>query len=210
VVPPFELNIAGDVSSAAFLVAAGVLGGEVTLDGVGLNTSRIGFLEALKTMGATVLWDVDEERMHEGVGSIRAERSGLKAIDIGEAEIPRVHDELPLLAVCMTQADGTSTVSGAGELRVKESDRITATVEGLRALGADIAEADDGFTVTGPCVLRGDTVDAKGDHRIAMAFAIAGLVAEGQTVIDGFESADVSWPGFDNVLASLGAQVELR
>jgi 3-phosphoshikimate 1-carboxyvinyltransferase len=212
--PPFEVNVPGDISSAAFVIAAGVVagatGGMVDMEGVGLNLSRIGFLEALRTMGADVSWDVTEERMHEAVGRIESRRSSLSPITIGEAEIPTIHDELPLLAILATQAEGESVVRGAGELRVKESDRIATTVAGLRRMGADIDEFDDGFVVRGPVRLRGATVDSAHDHRIAMAFAVAGLIAEGQTRIEGFESADVSWPAFGEVLASLGAKVELR
>ena len=212
--PPFEVNVPGDVSSAAFVIAAGVVagtaGGMVDMEGVGLNMSRLGFLEALRTMGADVSWDVTEERMHEAVGRIEAKRSSLGPITIGESEIPAIHDELPLLAVLATQAEGESVVRGAGELRVKESDRISATVDGLRRMGADIDELDDGFVIRGPMRLHGATVDAAADHRIAMAFAVAGLMAEGQTQIEGFEAADVSWPSFDEVLTSLGAKAELR
>lgn len=208
--PPFDLNVAGDVSSAAFLVAAAAISGDVTIEGVGLNLSRIGFLEALVRMGADVRWETVEERMNEPVGRIEAHRSSLRAVTIGDADVPTLHDELPLLAVLGTQATGETIVSGATELRVKESDRISAVVTGLRLLGAQIDERPDGFVVSGPTPLHGGVVDAAGDHRIGMAFAIAGLVAGGETTVRGFEAADVSWPGFDQVLASLGAEVELR
>jgi 3-phosphoshikimate 1-carboxyvinyltransferase len=208
--PPFDLNIPGDVSSAAFVVAAGVLAGEVELDSIGLNASRIGFLEALRGMGADISWETDEERMHEQVGRIVAKRSSLRSVSIGPADVPAIHDELPLLAVLATQADGQTIVSGAEELRVKESDRIATTVAGLRAMGADIDERRDGFVVSGPTDLSGAVIDAADDHRIAMAFAVAGLVAKGETSVEGFESADISWPGFDEVLTTLGAEVELR
>lgn len=207
--PPFELNIAGDVSSAAFIVAAGVATGDVEMESVGLNLSRIGFLEALRAMGADVSWDVVEERMNEPVGRIVVRRSTLGPSTIGGRDIPTLHDELPLLAVLATQASGETVVRDAEELRIKESDRIAATVAGLRMLGADIEERPDGFVVSGPTPLTGGAVESYGDHRIAMAFAVAGLVADGETRIEGFECADVSWPGFDRALASLGADVEV-
>ncbi len=208
--PPFELNVPGDVSSAAFVVAAAVLAGDVEIDGVLLNLSRIGFFEALTRMGADVSWDSAEERMHEQVGSVAARQSSLSAVTIGPADVPMLHDELPMLAVLATQAEGETVVAGAEELRVKESDRIAATVAGLAAMGADAEERPDGFVVRGPTPLRGAVIDSAEDHRIAMAFAIAGLIASGETVIEGFGAADISWPGFDGVLSSLGADVELR
>ena len=209
-VPSFHLEIAGDVSSAAFLVAAAVASGEVSVTGVGLNPLRIGFLEALREMGATVAWDADEERLQEPVGTITAQRSDLRAVSIDPAIVPTLHDELPLIAALATQAAGETVVRGAEELRVKEADRIEAITAGLRRLGADIEELSDGFVVRGPTVLSGATVDGAGDHRIAMSLAIAGLVAKGDTRIEGFECADISWPGFHEVLARIGADVELQ
>jgi 3-phosphoshikimate 1-carboxyvinyltransferase len=200
--------VPGDPSSAAFLIGAGVLAGEIHVDQVALNPSRIGYLEILQRMGASVRWETLEDRMDEPVGFVDAQASGLHAVTIDEALVPTLHDELPLLAVVATQAEGETVVRGASELRIKESDRIAALVDGLRRLGADVDELDDGFVVRGPTVLSGATVDAYGDHRIAMALAVAGLVAKGETRITGFESAGVSWPGFNEVLGSLGADVE--
>ncbi|MGH2760039.1 MAG: 3-phosphoshikimate 1-carboxyvinyltransferase [Actinomycetota bacterium] len=208
--PAFDIVIPGDISSAAFLIAAAVLGGDVLIQGVGLNPTRSGFLELLSRMGAEVRWSADRERMGEPSGSVRAGRSDLAAVTVEGPTVPTVVDELPLLAVLATQARGTSTVRGAEELRAKESDRIAATISALRLLGADAEEHPDGFTVRGPTPLFGTKVEAADDHRVAMALGVAGLVASGETLVDGFEAAGVSWPGFDKVLAALGADVELR
>lgn len=208
--PPFEIDVPGDVSSAAFLVAAALLCGRVRIDGVGLNPTRTGFLDLLARMGADVRFGATDEHMEEPVGWIEAGRSDLGSVGVEGPVVPIVQDELPLLAVLATQARGTTIVRGAGELRTKESDRIATTVAALRLLGAQAEELPDGFTVDGPTPLVGTKVDAASDHRVAMALAVAGLVASGETLVDGFESADVSWPGFDAVLTALGADVEPR
>jgi 3-phosphoshikimate 1-carboxyvinyltransferase len=207
--PPFDLAVPGDVSSSAFLVAAAVLSGKVHIDGVGLNPTRTGYLDVLRMMGASVRWETREDRMNEPVGTIDAEISQMRGVTLDETVIPQILDELPAIAVVATQAHGETVVRNARELRVKESDRITTLVEGLRAFGADVDELDDGLVVRGPVVLEGATVRSAGDHRIAMAFAVAGIIAKGDTRVEDFESADVSWPGFDGVLATLGAEVEL-
>jgi 3-phosphoshikimate 1-carboxyvinyltransferase len=206
---PFELEVPGDVSSAAFVVAAAILAGPVTIDRVGLNPTRTLFLDTLVRLGADVRWEVTDERLGEPAGRIEANRSSLSNGEIDGAD-PRIQDELALLAVLATQADGETTVRGADELRVKESDRISAIVNGLRALRAEVHELVDGFVVRGPTRLRGARVDPQGDHRIAMALAVAGLIAEGTTTVQGFECAAVSWPGFEDMLRSLGAEVETR
>ncbi len=208
--PAFDLAVPGDVSSSAFLVAAAVLSGDVRIDGVGLNPTRVGYLEILDKMGALVRFDVREERMNEPVGTIDAELStGLNAVTIEGSVVPPLLDELPVLAVVATQAVGETIVRGAHELRVKESDRIATLLAGLRSFGAEVEELEDGFMVSGPTILSGARVESAGDHRIAMAFTVAGLIAKGETRIEDFDSADVSWPGFDKVLASLGADVEM-
>jgi 3-phosphoshikimate 1-carboxyvinyltransferase len=206
----FDLDVPGDPSSAAFLVAAAVLCGRVRIEGVDLNPTRVGFLDVLARMGAHVRYEATEHRMGEPVGWIAAQQSELASAGIEGPIVPLMLDEIPLLAVVATQARGRTTVSGAAELRVKESDRIEAMAAGLRGLGADVEDAHDGFTVRGPTPLTGSKVDGAGDHRVAMAFAVAGLVAHGETHVEGFECAAVSWPGFENVLVALGAEVELR
>lgn len=207
---PFDLEVPGDPSSAAFLVAAAVLCGGARVTGLCLNPTRIGFLEALVRMGAAVRWETDEIRMGEPVGHADASRSDLTAIHIDAPVVPTLHDELPLVAVLATRAAGTTTVEGASELRVKESDRVFAIGELLRRLGAHVEERPDGFAVEGPVELRGAEVDAGGDHRMAMAAAVGGLVATGETRVGGFDAASVSWPGFEKTLAALGVHVEVR
>ena len=208
--PAFEIDVPGDPSSAAFLVAAGILAGRVHLEGVCLNPTRIEFLVSLARMGASVRWETDDDNMGEPVGTIDVERSGLTGIGIEGPLVPAVLDELPLIAVLATQASGTTTVAGATELRAKETDRIAAMVTALRQLGAEVEELPDGFIVTGPTPLIGTKVSAEGDHRIAMALAVAGLAAQGETLVEGYEAAAVSWPAFEQVLATLGGEVELR
>jgi 3-phosphoshikimate 1-carboxyvinyltransferase len=205
----FEITVPGDVSSAAFLIGAGLLCGDITMDGVGLNPTRTRFVNLLERMGAKVRLDASSEELGEPVGSIDATPSGLIGIEVAPEEVPPVLDELPLLGVLATQAEGETTVRGATELRVKESDRIDSLVTGLRKLGAEIHELPDGFVVRGKRGLQGAEVDAAGDHRIAMALAVAGLIAQGETRITGWECAGVSWPEFERVLADLGADVEL-
>lgn len=209
-VPPLDLDIAGDPSSAAFLVAAALLSGEVTVSGVGLNPTRIGFLEAVGRMGADVSWEATEDRLGEPAGTVRASRSSLGSTTVDAPLVPALLDELPLLAVLATQASGATHVFGAAELRVKETDRIAAIGEGLRAMGARVEDRPDGFVVEGPTPLRGAEVDGAGDHRIAMALAVAGLCAEGHTRVRGWEAARISWPGFEDVLRALGADVEVE
>ncbi len=206
--PSFELDVPGDVSSAAFLIGAALLCGDVAIEGVGLNPTRAGFVQQFRRMRGDVTVEEQEVELGERLGLIQAARSTLVAVEVVADDVPAVADELPLLGVLATQADGETTVTGAGELRVKESDRIEALVTGLRKLGAEIHELPDGFVVRGGRPLKGTAVDSAGDHRIAMALAVAGLVAEGETRVGGWESAAVSWPGFEQVLRDLGANVE--
>lgn len=192
-----ELHVPGDVSSAAFpaVAAAALEGSDVTIEGVGLNPSRAALLDLLRRYGADVEAQVEHVRDGEPVGSIRVRHQGLEQVEILPDEVPDVIDELPVLAALATFGGGIS-VSGAGELRVKESDRIAALVAGLRAMGADADERPDGFVIRPARRLTGGQVDAHGDHRLAMAFAIAALGASGPTSIDGAEVVAVSYPTF--------------
>ena len=196
-----DVDVPGDLSSAAyFLGLAAAAGGEVTVEGVGLNPGRTGFLDLLARFGADVRIDVEtEDGEPRGAVTVRADR--LRAIEVREAEVPGGIDELPLLAVVATQAEGETRVSGAAELRVKESDRIEAIADGLRAMGADIQGLPDGFVVRGPTALSGAALDARGDHRIGMALAVAAAMAAGPSNLAGAEWIDVSYPGFFAVLA---------
>ena len=200
-----ELTIPGDVSSAAPLVAAATLvpGSDLTIAGVGLNPTRAGFLTVAARMGASVETAGASREGGEPAGNLRVRHAPLTAVSVDGRDVPAMVDELPLLGLLATQAEGASEVRGAGELRVKESDRIAVLVQGLRALGADVAELPDGFVVRGPSPLHGGEVDAAGDHRMAMLFAVAGLVATGPVHVRGMESVGDSFPGFLDALEAL-------
>jgi 3-phosphoshikimate 1-carboxyvinyltransferase len=203
---PAFLHIPGDASSAAFLVAAALMvpGGQVEIGGVNANPTRIGFINVLQRMGAAIELTPEPDRVGEPVAAIRVRGgSPLLSTDLVPAEIPSLIDELPILSVLATQAQGLTTIRGAAELRFKESDRIAQMARGLTAMGAEVQELDDGLTIRGPSKLRGTRIDAASDHRIAMSFAVAGLIAEGETLIHGAEWADISFPGFFQLLSQL-------
>lgn len=202
---PARIVVPGDPSSAAFLLVAALItpGSEITVRGVLLNPLRTGFLDVLRRMGADIEWGVERDAP-EPVGWIRARSSELSGVRVTAREVPALVDELPILAVAGAVAQGPFEVEGASELRVKESDRISAIGAGIGAMGADFEEAADGFRIAGGRGLRGAGIDARGDHRIAMAFAVAGLAAAGRTEIAGADAAAVSFPGFQERLLSLG------
>jgi 3-phosphoshikimate 1-carboxyvinyltransferase len=201
-----SLTVPGDISSAAFWMAAAssLPGSEIVIDDVGLNPTRTGMIDILRRMGAEVTVDAGDAIAAEPVGRIVVRHSQLKATEIVPAEVPGVIDELPVLAALATHG-GELRVSGAEELRVKESDRISALADGLRRMGAEIGEQPDGFYVHGRRRLRGGEVDARNDHRLAMAFAIAALGASEPTTIHDAGAAAVSYPEFFSVLQSLRA-----
>jgi 3-phosphoshikimate 1-carboxyvinyltransferase len=198
------LRVPGDLSSAAFVaVAASVLpGSDVTITNVGLNPSRSGLLDVLRRFGADIEVTVEDEWCGEPVGRLRIRHGTMTDLTIAPDEVPEVIDELPVLATLGTFG-GSVTVSGAGELRVKESDRIAELVAGLRAMGADADERPDGFQVRAGTRLTGGTVHARHDHRLAMAFAIAALGASGPTTIEGADAVAVSYPAFFDDLERL-------
>ena len=201
-----ELEVPGDFSSAApFLVAATLLAGsELTVHGLNLNPRRIGLLDVLERMGARITVFNRRRIGGEAGGDLDVRSAELVATTIGAAEVPLLVDELPLFALLAVHAHGDSVVSGAAELRAKESDRIEAVVDALRPLGAHIRATPDGFRVRGvPARLRGGSIDARGDHRIAMLGAVAGLVSREGVDLQGAESAAVSFPGFFDLLDSL-------
>ncbi|MFN7978905.1 MAG: 3-phosphoshikimate 1-carboxyvinyltransferase [Vicinamibacterales bacterium] len=200
------LRVAGDPSSTAFLAvaAAGLPGSAVEIDDVGLNPTRTALFDVLRRAGADVTATVDTERHGEPVGRVRIAHGAPTALVITPDEVPLLIDELPALAALATFG-GSIEVHGAGELRVKESDRISALVQGLAAMGADVEEFADGFAVRASRRLTGGTVDAHHDHRLAMTFAIAALGATGDTTIHGAEIAAVSFPGFFDTLDRLRA-----
>lgn len=199
-----------DPSAAAFPLAAAALlpGSDVVFHGLGLNPGRCGFFDILQAMGAALVIDDVSTRQGEPRGALRLRPAPLRGLDVGGTLVPRSIDELPLLAVLASQARGRTVLRGAAELRVKESDRIDAIVEGLGRMGARIEARPDGFVVDGPTPLRGAEVEGRGDHRIVMALAVAGLVAEGETwITDGSRPAD-SFPGFVAAMTALGAEIE--
>jgi len=199
-------HVPGDISSAAFWIvaAAALRGSDVTIEHVGLNPTRTGILEVLSRMGAEVKTVTEHAQAGEPIGIIRVRHADLQPTEIAPEEVPGVIDELPVLAALATHG-GELSVTGAQELRVKESDRISALAEGLRLMGGEIDEQPDGFHVRGRNRLHGGEVDAKNDHRLAMAFSIAALGASGPTVIHDAGSAAVSYPEFFTVLESLRA-----
>jgi 3-phosphoshikimate 1-carboxyvinyltransferase len=198
---PVSLSVPGDVSSAAFLVVAALVrpGGSVRIDDVLLNPRRTAFLDVLRSMGAAIETGTTSPGP-EPRGWIEARASRLRGAVIPPALVPALVDEVPALCAAAAYAEGTLSVRGAGELRVKESDRLAALAAGLAALGASVEEHADGLDVHGGRPLRGAAVDSRGDHRIAMALAVAALGAEGPTEIEGAACAAVSFPEFFSVL----------
>jgi len=207
---PLALAIPGDLSAASFwLVAGGLLAGSrIRITDVGLNPTRTGFVELLRRTGFGVTAGATSEAGGEPVGWLEvagATAGALEPVNLIAEDAAKMIDELPVLAVAATQLPGTSRIAGARELRVKESDRIEAMTEGLDEMGADIKTLDDGWEIRGPSRLEGARVRSHGDHRVAMAFAVAGLLARGETTIEGAECADISYPGFFDQLDSLTA-----
>jgi 3-phosphoshikimate 1-carboxyvinyltransferase len=203
-----ELVVPGDPSSAAFIVAAAILvpGSRVVVKDVGLNWTRTGFLRIAERMGAVIVGDLEEpgsEAAHEPAGELDVASGPLEATVVERDEVPLAIDELTLVALLGTYAEGDTVVRGAEELRLKESDRIAGVVEGLRGIGADIEATPDGFVVRGGRALRGGTIDARGDHRMAMLGAVAGLASTDGVEVVGMDAAAVSYPGFERDLRSL-------
>jgi 3-phosphoshikimate 1-carboxyvinyltransferase len=192
-----ELAVPGDFSSASFWMAAAALrpGWSITIEGVGLNPTRTAFLRILEAMGAAVQVELTENSI-EPVGRVRVTGRSLRAITLGPEEVVAAIDEIPALLAVATQAEGRTSIAGAAELRVKESDRIAGMAEGLRRMGASVEERPDGISVVGPSPLRGAAVNSNGDHRIAMALAIAGLAATEPTRIEDADCVAVSYPEF--------------
>ncbi len=192
-----NFHVPGDISSASFwlVAAAAQKKGHLLIKNVGLNRTRTGVLAVLVRMGASI-HEVVEEEEGEPYGAIEVHGGHLKGTEIRGNEIPNVIDELPVLAVAGALAQGKTVIADAGELRVKETDRLTAVATNLRAMGVEVEELPDGLVVYGGSQLKGAKLSSFGDHRIAMAFAIAGMFAEGETVIDGVECTASSYPGF--------------
>lgn len=195
---PLSLRVPGDPSSAAFWWVAAAIhpDAEITTVGVSLNPTRTGALDVLRAMGADI--SISDQRLEgqEPIGDVTVRSSALRGTTIGGEIIPRLIDEIPVLAVAAAYAHGETTIKDATELRAKESDRITTVVGELRKLGVEIEPTDDGMIIAGGGELHGAPVDSHHDHRLAMAWAIASVAAEGETMIHDAASADVSYPGF--------------
>jgi 3-phosphoshikimate 1-carboxyvinyltransferase len=193
-----EIIIPGDISSAAYLIALATIipETEIQLNNVGMNPTRIGILDALKTMGADISVLNFKTLSNEPVADLVVKHKMLKGMEISGKLVPRLIDEIPIIAVVATQAEGITVVKDAQELRVKETDRIKTIVIELKKMGAKIDEKEDGFIVEGPTRLRGATCNTFGDHRIAMTLTIAGLVADGITKIDDVHCIGISFPEF--------------
>ena len=200
-----DIFIPGDISSAAYFMAAGsaLKGSQITIKQAGVNPTRTGIIEILNKMGANINILNYRIKSNEPQADLMIEYSKLKEIEIKKENIAFLIDELPLIAVVATQAQGKTVVSGAKELRVKETDRIKAIVSELKKMGADIKEKEDGFIVEGPSKLKGAVCESYNDHRIAMSLAVAALLAEGKTVIKNSECIDISFPGFEKILQKL-------
>ena len=206
----FEAAVPGDPSSAAFLIAAAALSGsEMTIEGVGLNPTRLHFLRVLSRMGVVIETAVVGEQLGEPLGSIQvAPTDALRSTVVEAHELPLVIDEVPVLAMLGTHARGETSFLGASELRVKESDRLTALTEGIRALGGHAAADTDDLVIAGDG-LRGGVASSRGDHRLAMAFTVGSLAADRPCEVEGMEAAAVSFPGFVRTLRSTGAAIEV-
>jgi 3-phosphoshikimate 1-carboxyvinyltransferase len=203
-----EVHVPGDFSSAAFFLVGALLinDSDLLIKGVGINPTRTGLLSALKEMGAEI--EISGIRILSGepVADIHCKGSGtLKAITLTKEKIPPLIDEFPIFCVAASQAEGSTVIRGAEELRVKESDRIRSMASELRKMGAEVEEFEDGLKIKGRSELKGAVIESYGDHRIAMAMAIAGLIADGKTEINGVSSVNISFPGFFKMISKLSA-----
>lgn len=194
-----DVVVPGDPSSSAFPLVAALLvpDSHVTVEGVALNPTRTGFLRVLERMGADITVQETGSQGAEPIGTVSARYTpGLVSTTISLEEIPVLIDEVPILALAAARADGTTRFEGVGELRVKESDRLSAVAEGLAAFGVTTRAGDDWLEIDGPATLHGAVLDSLGDHRLAMTWAVAGVASEGDTTIERFEAIEVSYPGF--------------
>ena len=204
---PIDIEIPGDISSAAYFICAGLIvpNSEIILKNVGLNPTRTGIIDVVKSMGGNIELLSERITCGERVGDILVKYSpNLKACKISGEIIPRLIDEIPVIAVLATQADGQTVISDAQDLRNKESDRISAVVTELRKLGAEIEETPDGMIISGKTSLKGECeVETYHDHRLAMSLFVAGLITQKEIKINGFEWVNISFPEFEKMFASL-------
>ena len=204
-----EIEVPSDLSSAAFFILAALIcpGSEITLTSVGNNPSRNGVLAIFRRMGAEITLLNEREIGGEPVADIRVSSSNLQGCEIQGADIALAIDEIPAIAVAAAVASGETVIRDAAELRVKESDRISSTVRGLSALGVDVLETEDGMVIQGG-VLDGGEVDSHGDHRIAMAFAVAGAAARSPVVVHNCRNVATSFPEFTSLAAQAGIDIK--
>lgn len=209
---PLDITVPGDISSAAFLLVAASAqpDSDLTIVDVGINETRTGIVDALSEMGASIRYKERTSQGGEPMATLVISGGGLRGMEFGGEQIVTMIDELPVLAVAATQAEGRTIVRDAQELRVKETDRIATTVVELQKMGAKIQETPDGFMVDGPTQLHGTDVDSHGDHRLAMALAVASLIAKGETTIYNAHVTADSFPGFEATLQALGVNVQER
>ncbi|OGS35231.1 MAG: 3-phosphoshikimate 1-carboxyvinyltransferase [Elusimicrobia bacterium RIFOXYC2_FULL_34_12] len=200
-----DVFVPGDISSAAFFIVASVIvkNSKLKIKNVGINSTRVGIVDVLRSMGAKLSIKNKVQVGNEPMGDIEIETSDLKSTEIKKEDIPFLIDEVPIIAVAATQANGITKITGAKELRVKETDRLSAISTELKKMGADITELEDGLIIKGPTKLKGATVNSYKDHRIAMSLAIASLVAEGNTEIIDKECVNISFPEFWNILGKI-------
>jgi 3-phosphoshikimate 1-carboxyvinyltransferase len=201
-----DVYVPGDFSSAAFFIVGALLirDADINAKDVGINPTRTGLLNALNKMGAHIEVHNKREVSGEIIADLYCSKnSELKAIALTKEDIPSLIDEFPILCVAATQAEGITTIRGAEELRVKESDRIKSMVSELRKMGAEVEEYPDGLSIKGKSILKGGFLESYNDHRIAMALSIAGLIAEGKTTINGMSSVNISFPGFFDIIRRL-------
>jgi len=206
---PLTLAIPGDFSSAAFPLVAALLvpNSHLKIKSVNVNSTRTGLLDVLQKMGAQITLSNLREAAGEPLADLEVQSSALRGVEVQGDTVVRMIDEFPIFAVAATQAQGRTIVRDAAELRVKETDRIKATVDELRKMGAHLIPRPDGFEVHGPTPLKGAAVDSDGDHRLAMALSIAGLIATGETTVKNAGVIADSYPGFTTMLAEIGAEV---
>ena len=206
-----NFTVPGDLSSAAFVIVAALLipGSDVTLTNISINSTRTGILDTLLEMGAQI--EVQETGLQAGdpVGTIRIRHTPLKAVNVGGEVVVRMIDEFPIFMVAALAAEGKTYVRDAGELRVKETDRLAVMTAELTKLGAHITETEDGFVIVGPQQLKGAHVYGHDDHRISMSLVVAGLLAHGETRVDDARCAGDSFPGYADTLSKLGADVSV-
>lgn len=206
---PVQVDLPGDPSAAAFLIVAGLIvpDSSIILRGVGMNPTRTGLLETLMEMGAQIVIKNPRDQGGEPVADLEVHHSALRAVRVHGERVVRMIDEFPVFALAAASAEGQTIVAEAGELRHKESDRISALGQELQRLGVAFVETEDGFTIVGGRPITGGQVDSHGDHRLAMTLALAGLVSRNPVQVNGAEMIAESFPGFSQILTRLGAQV---